>query len=238
MKKILLISISLLPAFFFSCVFDVKPVITGNRNVVTETRQIENFENLEVSTGLNIYITFGLEASLKVEADQNLHEVIKTECENGRLKVFSDANIRKAKAKNVIITIPSLSSIEVSSAGSVIAKNLLKTDEIEIEVSSAAELELQVEAKSLTIEVSSAGKAILNGIAEDVHAEVSSAGEIKAFELISQSCSVNASSAGHASFTAEQKLNAEASSAGSISYKGDPKDTNIEKSSGGSVTKK
>jgi len=238
MKKIFVISILILPVFYLSCVFDMKPVITGNRNVVTETREIEDFENLEVSTGLNVYITFGGDVSLKVEADQNLHEVIKTECENGHLKVFTDANIRKAKAKNIILTVPFLSSIEASTAGSVMAKNLLKTDEIEIEVSSAARMDLQVEVKRLIIEVSSAGKAILSGIAEDVNAEVSSAGEIKAFELISQSCSVNVSSAGHASFTAEQKLNAEASSAGSISYKGDPQDKNIEKSSGGSVTKK
>ncbi len=238
MKKVLLISLMIIPVFLSSCILDMKPVITGNRDVVTETREVKNFEHLKVSTGLKVYITFGVELSLKVEADKNLHEIIKTEVDNGRLKVFTEENIRKAKAKNIYITVPELRSIGVSSAGTVLSKNILKTDEIEIKVSSAGKLELQVEAKNLDVEVSSSGKVILSGKVEDLDVNVSSAGKLEAFDLISQSCKVNASSAGHVSVNVEQKLNAQASSAGSITYKGDPTNKNVEKSSAGSVVQK
>jgi hypothetical protein len=238
MKKIIFILFTSILVSISSCMFDLKPTITGDGNVVTETRKIENFQHLETSTGLQVYITFGDELSLKVEADKNLQEVIKTECNNGRLKIFAESNIRRAKEKNIYITVPDLKSIEVSSASSVRSKNLLKTNDIEIEVSSAGELEIQVETKKLAIEVSSSGKTKLSGKAEDIDAVVSSAGELKAFDLISQTCTISVSSAGHASVTAEQKLTAEASSAGSIYYKGDAKDKKIEKSSAGKVEQK
>ena len=106
MKRLLFISLILV--FLHSCIFDLKTVITGDGNVVTDIREIENFQQLKASMGLNVIITFGREPSLKVEADKNLIEVIKTEIDDGVLKIYSDATIRKAKKK--ILMLPFLSS--------------------------------------------------------------------------------------------------------------------------------
>jgi hypothetical protein len=240
MKKLIIFSfaISISILLFSSCFFSFSESITGNGKVVTKKRDVGTFDAVEVSRGLHVYVTFGEAESVEVEADENLHEVIKTECVNGRLKITSDANIRRAEAKNIRISVPALREIEVSAAATLESNNLLKVEDVEIEVSSAAELDLEVEAKTLKIEISSAAKANLKGRTDDLEADISSAGELKAYDLVSGNCDVNASSAAHASVTAEEKLNAEASSAGSISYKGDAKDIKIEKSSAGSVQKK
>ena len=236
MKK--LIFTSLILVSLLSCTFNMKSVITGDGDVVTDIREIENFRHLKASMGLDVIITFGSELSLKVEADKNLIEVIKTELEDGVLKVYAEATIRRAKKKNIYITVPELKSIGVSSAAYVRSENLLKTADIEIGSSSAGEIELQVEAKNISIDISSSGKAILNGITEDINVDVSSAGDLRAFDLISQTCKVSVSSAGHASVNVVRRLIAEASSAGSIEYRRNPEDKKIDKSSAGSVVQK
>lgn len=67
---------------------------------------------------------------------------------------------------------------------------------------------------------------------------VSSAGKLDAYDLVSRKCNVSVSSAGHAKINVVEELDAEASSAGSITYTGDPKEIRIEKSSAGSVSKR
>jgi len=218
-----------------SCLYNLKESITGNGNVVNEKRNVGAFESLEVCCNLNAYVTFGNELSVSVEADENLQEIIRTVIDNKTLKIYTRPFIRKAKAKKVHITVPWLKSIEVSSASSCEGKNILKIDELKLDVSSAANLKLEAETRILRVEVSSGSKAELRGSAEKLYAEVSSAGSLEAYELRAKDCDVEASSAGHAAVYAIEELSASASSAGSITYKGDVKNTHIEQSSAGSV---
>ncbi len=229
-------ALTILLCLVSSCMIDFKEIITGSGNVALEKRDIENFDALDVSSGLEVLVTFGEKTYLEIEADENLVELIKTDLRNRRLRIYSEMNIRRAKSKKIHITVPQLRSIEVSEAAIVKSQNSLKTDEIEIEVSSAGELELEVEARIIRTEVSSAANVFLKGETEQLHAEVSSAGKLNAFDLVSKYCYISVSSAGHAKVNTQKELNAEASSAGSILYVGDPIEKIIEKSSGGSVT--
>jgi hypothetical protein len=220
-----------------SCAIDFNEAITGNGDIVIEKREIKSFDKLEVSSGLEVTITFGQEPSLQIEADKNLLEVISTDLNNGRLRITSKINIRRAKSKKIHLTVPDLHSIEVSGAGIVQSENRLKVEELKLEVSSAGRLKLEVEAGIVNIDVSSAANVLLKGTSEKLFAEVSSAGNLEAYDLVTEFCKVKVSSAGKAKVNTTEVFEAEASSAGKISYKGDPKETNIEKSSAGSVSR-
>lgn len=237
MKRILFVFLAI-SFSLSSCVFDFVDFISGNGNVKVETRQISDFKAIEASNGLHILITFDKNLSLEVEADENLHDVILTEVNAGVLKVYTNRNIRNATSKNIRITVPSIEEFEVSSAADIKCENVLKVDRLDISVSSAGDLRLEADAKEIRAEASSSGSLDLRGEANELVLDASSAGSIDADKLLAKSCRVSASSAGSASVWVSEELNANASSAGNIRYKGDATNKKIDVSSAGSVTQK
>jgi len=224
-------------SYLSSCDEIFRNTITGSGEVVSEIREVGSFDAISASAGMNVIVTFGDPSEeIEVVADDNLHEVITTEVVAGTLKITSRASIRRAESKDVYVSSGRLESIEVSSAANLRGNNAMKAGELDIEVSSAGDLFLEVEADAIDIEVSSSGEATLSGSADRLDLEVSSAGDLDAAELIVAYCDAEVSSAGDAYVNVTEELNAEASSAGHIRYKGDPKRKNIDSSSAGSVS--
>ena len=66
-----------------SCFMDGITGIKGNRNVVSEDRTISSdFENIKVQQGINLYITQDNSTEIKVEADENIIDLLITEVQN------------------------------------------------------------------------------------------------------------------------------------------------------------
>jgi len=221
-----------------SCYFGPNETIYGSGNVVKEERDIEKFTGLKVSAGIDVVIRQGKKISLELEADDNLHEAIITEVEGDILRIYTRKNIRKAKSKKVFLVYEELNSIRISSSGDVTGENTLKTGNLDIDLSSAGDLKLAIQADEITCDISSAGDARLSGSTEVLVASLSSAGDLHAYELISEKADVSCSSAGDARVYASEEFKLRSSSAGSIYYKGDGKVANSHTSSAGSIVKK
>jgi hypothetical protein len=224
--------------FLSSCYLDFRETVYGNGNVVTEERSADSFNRLKVSSGIDVFITQGDEESIKVIADENLLEYIKTEIFDNTLKVYTEANIRNARSKEVHLVYRQLREIDISSAGDVEGTNRMKADDLDLDLSSAGDLVLDVEAKRINCNISSAGDARLSGTVDELDADLSSAGDLYAWDLIAKKARVNVSSAGNARICATEEVDLNASSAGDIYYKGDPEKINTHKSSAGSIIKK
>ncbi len=239
MKKIRIFQFTLLLAviFYQGCILDYAQTIYGNGNVITKEREVEPFNKLKVSSGIDVYITQGDVETLKLEADENLHDVINTEVREGTLRIWTEYNIRKAEDKKVHLSYRDLSSIKISSAGDVYGTNRMKAGDLRLSLSSAGDLELELDAGSIDINISSSGDARLSGTTDVLEASLSSAGDLHAFELVAKKCKVNASSAGSARVNASEELDMSSSSAGDIHYKGDAKITRMSTSSAGSIVK-
>ncbi len=221
-----------------SCIISPHETIYGSGNVVTEERDIGDFTGLKVSSGIDVVIRQGKEISLKLEADDNLHEVIITEVDGNTLKIYTRKNIRKARSKKVFLVYEDLNTIRISSAGDVTGENTLHTDTLDIDLSSAGDLNLEVQAEKINCDISSSGDARLSGSTEVLVASLSSAGDLHAYELNTKKTEVSCSSAGDARVYATEEFNLRSSSAGSIYYKGDGRVVNSHTSSAGSIVKK
>ena len=74
MKKILLCAAF---CILVSSVFaQKKEKIKGSKNVTVEIKTVDNFENLDVSDNLEIFLVKGNSASVEIDADDNLHSII------------------------------------------------------------------------------------------------------------------------------------------------------------------
>ena len=134
-------------------------------------------------------------------------------------------------------------SFEASSAGDIKGGNIL-CKALETEASSSGDIELEsvqctslmteassagdisindVKAETVNVQASSSGDVSLAGVCRSAKFESSSAGDIEADELKAEHVIAKASSAGDITCHATESLEVSISSAGNVSYKGDPK---------------
>jgi hypothetical protein len=239
MKNLKLLTVVILVVGFTACVdAQIRRTVTGNRDVVRVDRPAGNFTGIRVSTGIDVYLKQTGDESISLEADENLHDYIKTEIRDGVLHVFTEVNIRSAEMKRVYVTMDKIESIRTSSAGDVIGESPIKTDELELSASSAGGINLEVYARDIEIDISSSGDITLNGEADVLDANLSSAGDLNAYDLEVKEAEVSASSAGDADVYVSERLTARASSAGDINYRGSPKYIDAHASSAGGIHKK
>lgn len=239
MKKLRILSFLILCLGITACVDgQIRRTVYGNHHVVKHERQAGSFTGVRVSSGIDVYIRQGDSESVSVEADENLHEYIRTEISGGNLNVYSDANIREADAKKVYVTIKNIESLKTSSAGDIIGETPLKTGDLELSASSAGDIKIEVYAKNIRADISSSGDISISGEGDVLEADLSSAGDFNGYDFKVREANVSASSAGDADIFVTEKLTAKASSAGDINYKGDPKYVDAHSSSAGGVHRK
>ncbi|GHN03129.1 lipoprotein [Cytophagales bacterium WSM2-2] len=207
----------------------------------SETRTVGSFKGVKVSQAIDLYLKKGDKEGVKViVSDGKLSDVI-TEVEGNTLRVKIRDNrggffSSRADVK-VYVTYINMERISATSASSVFSEGVIKTTSLDIGVSSAANVELSLDAASVMVDISSAGEVVLEGKSPKLEVEVSSAGELDAYKLESESVRATASSGGDAKISVSKDLEAHASSGADIRYRGNPSRTNTHSSSGGSVKK-
>lgn len=212
--------------------------VKGNRNVLTQNRNItSDFDAISVSHGIDVYLTMSNETSLTLEADENLHDLIITEVEDGVLRIYSEKNIWSAKSKKVYLSASDLVKIKATSGADVRSENTISADEFDVRVSSGADVRLRLDVGDLSCSTSSGSDARLTGNAGHFIASSSSGSNIRAKELVVQTCNADVSSGADISVNVTEKLDASASSGGGIKYSGHPKKVESNASSGGSIRK-
>jgi hypothetical protein len=239
MKRTALFLMAFLAITSTSCVIGWDNGITGNGNVVEETRDISGFTGVHLSSGVDVLLSEGEEFEVRVEADENLLDVIETELKGDVLVVGTGhVNIRKAKAKRVHVTLPRLETLKVTSAGDCDGQTPFHCGDLKLSISSAGDLLLDVEADRIDLDISSSGDARLSGKAGVFNVSLSSAGDLHAFDLVAAKVDVDVSSAGDARVNATEEISMSASSAGDIYYMGDARVIRSNRSSAGDIIKK
>ena len=168
--------------------------VKGDGNVITKNRKIsDDFSKVEVSRGLDLYLTKSKNVSLEVEADENLHELITTEVSNGVLRISSTRNIWSASSKKVHLNVDHLNGISINSGADVVTRNTFESDELRLSVSSGASAEMELQVDDLSCDISSGADIRLAGQAENFTVSSSSGSDVKAYELKANNCNASAS---------------------------------------------
>ncbi len=210
----------------------------GNGNVVKQDREIGHFTAISAGTGLDVFVVQGDKESVTVEADENLQDNIITEVRGDKLVVKIEDRIRRAKAMSVYITLVDVNKIHISSGCDFETKSTIKVQELEIEVSSGANANLDIHADKLSCSVSSGADADLWGTANYFYAKASSGSDLDAHKLTAKICKAKASSGADVTVNATEEIDASASSGGDVSYYGNPTKVDVNTSSGGDVNRR
>jgi Putative auto-transporter adhesin, head GIN domain len=202
-----------------------------------ELRSIGSFRGIKVSEGIDVYLKKGVKEALKVEVSGTKLSNVVTEVSGDYLKIHMKESVYRDRTVKVYVTYVAVSKLSASSAASIFHEGVLKTNDLELGVSSAGSIELKVACTSVDGAASSAGEIEIEGQTKSVTLNASSAGEIDAYNLMADIATAEASSGASIKLSVNKELEAHASSGGGIRYRGNPEHSNTNSSSGGSVRK-
>ncbi len=229
-----LFGLTVVASLLISCQYNG---ITGSGNVTTEKRNIaENFTSIKTEKGLDIVLEQSQETEVTVIADDNLQKHITTKVLNGALVISSEYNsYRNVRMKKVVVKMPKVDQIKISSGAHFESRNTIRSQNLSLESSSGATLNINVDAEKTTCESSSGGNITIKGKTINLEAASSSGSSLNAEKLTANNIMASASSGSNNNVYPLESLNANASSGGSINYHHVPKNLNKKSSSGGNV---
>lgn len=196
----------------------------GSGNVVTTTRDVQDFHAIEIDYPAQVFIKQGETELVKIEAEDNFLPGLKTEVKNGTLNIFykteNGKHVNPTKIVKITIVVKDLADVQFESAGELIIEKL-KTDNLDVSLSGAGNLKLDdIRIKALSVNLSGAGSMTASGTADDLDLNISGFGDFKGGELHGKTASVTISGAGSATVWVDNELTAEISGAGSVNYYG------------------
>jgi hypothetical protein len=217
----------------FFLLFAVAPVVAQQ----SEVRQVGPFKGVKAYEAISVTLKKGDKESVKIEVERVPLSAVLTEVSGNYLKIhMADGKYNERKVR-VEVTYVTIEKVSASSAAEILSEGTLKAATLDVAAASAASIELTIEAGTVTADVASAGDVILEGKAKSLLAETASAGVLDAYNLECETVDVTAGSAGTAKVSASKEIRANASSAGSIRYRGNPSKSDTRSGSGGSVRK-
>ena len=197
--------------------------VNGDGNLKTETRPAGQFNSVEVSGSIDLYVKQDSTRSVKIEADANLLSYIEAFNEGDKLIVRSKNgfNLRPSQDIKVYVSSSVFKKFEASGACDVFSENqIVSSDLIELEMSGSCGAKLDLKAPKVVTDLSGACNIELKGETKDFTADGSGSTGFKCFGLMAENVDMDISGAGDAEVYASVKLNVDVSGAAGVKYKG------------------
>ncbi len=208
-----------------------------------EVRKLSgSFTNIKVSGGIDLYISQYDTESVAVSASSDEYiSNIKTIVENNTLRIFFEGgrswNSGNKKLK-VYVSFKSLEKLVVSGACDVQVAGIIQLPSFKLDLNGASSFKGAVKVDNLSLDLSGASDVRLNGFAAAVYIQSSGASDMKGYELVADICTAKASGASDINITVNKELNATASGASDIYYKGEAVVKKMSSSGASSIVKK
>lgn len=153
---------------------------TGSGDIVKETRQVGDFDRVDVCCGMQLTLTQGEATSVEIEADDNLLPEITSEVINDQLMVKYKpspglTNYRPSKPVQVLVTTPAIHGITISGGGR-LQSSSVQTDQLEIDLSGGAQGRVESLVSDTSIVNVSGGGQFGAGIVQGTRAQVDLSG--------------------------------------------------------------
>lgn len=234
MKKFVLI----VTAFFFGAVLHAQKI----NDINAEKRNVSGYHAVEVSGGIDLYLSEGDESVAVSAAETKHRDRIKTEVKNGVLKIWYEYNSnvkldwgnRKMKA---YVSYKSLDKLGAGGGSDILVYGSIKAASLKLSVSGGSDFEGKVEVNNLDIDASGGSDIKISGIVKDLKIDASGGSDFKGYELAADICNLHASGGSDIYVTINKELSADASGGSDVFYKGNGLIREI-KSSGSSSIKK
>ena len=217
--------------FFTSC--DTED--PGPIQEVEKQFTVVDFDRLEMGSAFKITVEQGNLFEVTASGDRRNIDDLEVEKQGSTLVIRYEDNRNRKHATSIKITMPVLLSANFSGASDSRISGFQDEETLTLHLSGASVCQLDANVTSLQADLSGASYLYANGNGENLDADLSGASVLKAFNFPVEKADVNASGASDANVTVSSELEALATGASVILYRGNP--TVSSEVSGSSVVK-
>jgi hypothetical protein len=208
-----------------------------------QVRKVGNFHGVAVGSGIRLFLSQGKEQAVAVSAeDLKFIERIITEVRDGVLKIRVENKMwngwKGDKKLKAYVTITQLDYLDVSGGSVAKLADEISVDELDADISGGSIVEGKLKGNSFKADLSGGSIATLDGSFDKASIEASGGSIFKDFNLMLNTCNVDASGGSIISVSINKELKADASGGSIINYKGSGIITSVDASGGSSIKKK
>ena len=215
------------PAWNFINIADFNGSVRGSGVVVSQSRQLADFNSIEINYPVELTVQQGNANSVTVIAENNLVPQLATRVSGSTLYIENSQTdwtrrVTPTRPVAIHLTLKDLQQVDFPSAGS-LAVGKLQTDHLNLSIGGAGTVNLSnLTTHNLSVNLSGAGNITASGTADNLNLDISGFGGFHGADLASQAAVISISGAGNATVWAESSLNVEISGTGSVNYFGSP----------------
>jgi hypothetical protein len=242
MKKILFPLISII---IFACILltgcQGLGYTSGSGKIETTQYDLKDFDSVVVSSSFQFEIKQSGSYSVSTSCHENIIPFLDVYKSGSILIVRLKPGVHTNGDLNAVITLPELKRLEISGASRGSARDFKSAKDLDLEVSGASQLDINIEAgdtaleisgasrvtgnlkaQNTRLEVSGASRCELNGTGANSDLEVSGASTLSLKDLKLQNVNINVSGASTATINTDGILNLDVSGASTLNYYGNP----------------
>ena len=198
--------------------------VVGSGNVVTEQRDVGDFDEVALAGIGQLTITQTGSESLTIEAEDNILPLLTSEVQGRRLTLSTEPGVHFTPKKPIryTLTVKDLAAVRISGAGNVEIP-ALGTPSLRLDISGAGNMTVTgLASDKLDVSMSGAGNTTCAGEVRDQDVRISGAGSYHGDDLASVTARAVISGTGSAHLRVSEQLDARVSGVGSIIYSGQP----------------
>lgn len=198
-------------------------------------KTVEPFSSIAASGAVNI--KYRISDTNQVILNGNDDDFTKIEFSNKDNTLFIHSTGTINDPLTITVTGNKLNEVVISGASSFKASQELQAPHFHINASGASNANINLNSNSVKAMVTGASDVSLKGTAHVFDATIAGAANVKAYDLKTDTCLVNASGASTAKVQIAQKANLNATGASTIKFKGEPKEISAEGSTSSKIMK-
>ncbi|MBP1224788.1 GIN domain-containing protein [Flavobacterium sp. 1355] len=154
--------------------------IKGSKVVTTSIKEVGEFDGIEADDNLEVYLERGEKNEIKIEADDNLHDIIGMDLRERTLRLYTSKESTIFKKLIVRVTYTkSLKNVIAKNEAAIYAIQELQLDDITFNSMDYSKLFLNVNSKKFNLIANDKSKTELNLKSEDASLQLSKNASIK-----------------------------------------------------------
>ncbi len=177
--------------------------VLGEGTIVSGNRTLSNFSSIQNSIYADILVSRGPQEDITVTGQQNILDEVVTTVIGDKLRISHNRCLDIIDAVQIEITIPTLNSLELTGVGDVILVDRFDLPDLEVDLTGVGNIELQGTTTTLDVALMGVGK-------------------IRAFELITEECTVTIAGSGDVEVNVSDRLDVVITGVGNVIYQGNP----------------
>lgn len=190
-----------------------------------QKRNVSGFHAIEVSSGIDLYLSQGSEAVAVSASSSEYRDKIITEVVNGVLKIRYEwkSGIKfdwSSKKLKAYVSAKNLDELHASGGSDVVIDGSFKSGKLELQLSGGSDFDGRLETDELKVRANGGSDVKVSGRAGRLVIDVSGGSDFKGYELASEFCNVEASGGSDVYITVNKELSAKASGGSDVRYKG------------------